>query len=144
MHSITIQMRCPQIEASTSSLIRQFEFQIKSVRVTGLVTSHDILVQVNGMIGDLIEQFLAQQDSISLDHAQQDYFLATEVHQHRIRRQHFTADFPLKSTFNRIETPFELNVSNLQESCLILSRFQGGLPWEMKFGLPFLLHVPSR
>ena len=162
LHSITIQTRCPQARASissattsssssssssTSSVVRQFEFQIRCVRLTGLVTSHDVLVQVNGTIGDLIEQFLAQQDPISLAHAQRDHFLATEISQHRIR-QRFPADLPLKLIFNRIEslvlyeTPFELSVSNLQESCLILSRFEEGLPWEIKFGLPFLLHVP--
>ena len=164
-HSINIQLRCPQIKSSTSStnssssttttttssssssVIRQYEFQIKCVRLSGWVTSHDVLVQVNGTIGDLIEQFIAQQDRLSLIRTERDHYLATEVSQHRIR-QRFTPDLPLKSIFNRIEslvlyeTPFELNVSNLQQSCLILSRFEEGLPWEIKFGLPFLLCVP--
>lgn len=164
-HSLNIQMRCPQIKSSTSStnssssttatttssssssVIRQYEFQIKCVRLSGWVTSHDVLVQANGTIGDLIEQFIVQQDRLSLIRTERDHYLATEVSQHRIR-QRFTSDLPLKSIFNRIEslvlyeTPFELNVSNLQQSCLILSRFEEGLPWEIKFGLPFLLSVP--
>jgi hypothetical protein len=31
---------------------------------------------------------------------------------------------------------------NLEQNCLILCRFQDGLPWDIKFGLPILLNLP--
>lgn len=76
-----------------------------------------------------------------------DYFLATEICEYRVR-QRLDNNIQLKTIFNKIdelvlyETPFELNTIHLQQYCLILCRFQDGLPWNIHFGLPILLHVP--
>jgi hypothetical protein len=157
IHSINIQMRlnncipcCHSSSSSSSSLssiIHQLEFRLKYVRLSGIVTCHYILVEVNGTIGDLIDRFIATQDQMIMIKPKRDYFLATEICQQRVR-QRFTNNIQLKSIFNQIdelilyETPFELNTFNLQESCLILCRFQDGLPWDIKFGLPILLNLP--
>ena len=154
IHSIHIQMQLndwkPSNQSSSSSsslssIIRQLEFRLKYVRSSGIVTCHYVLVEVNGTIGDLIDQFILTQNKM----VQQNRYcyLATEVCQHRVRRR-FTNDIQLKTIFNKIdelvlyETPFELNASKLQQYCLILCRFQEGLPWDIKFGLPILLYVP--
>ncbi|CAF1620874.1 unnamed protein product [Rotaria magnacalcarata] len=159
IHSIDIRMRLNDWRSSStlstsssslssSSVIHQLEFQVKYVRLSGVVTCHYILVEVNGTIGDLIDQFIITQNNVIIGkQKQRDYFLATEVCQRRVRRR-FTTDTQLKSIFNKIEklvlyeTPFELNTINLQNYCLILCRFQDGLPWNIKFGLPLLLDVP--
>ncbi len=118
---------------------------MKFVRLSGFVTSHYVLVQVNGTIGDLIDQFIQTQDNSIKQ--KRDHFLATEVCQYRVR-QRFNNDIQLKTIFNKInelvlyETPFQLNTIYLQKYCLILCRFQNGLPWDIQFGLPILLHVP--
>jgi hypothetical protein len=131
--------------SSLSSVIQQLEFRLKFVRQSGFVTSHYVLVQVNGTIGDLIDQFIQTQDSFIKQ--KRDYFLATEVCQYRVR-QRFNNDIQLKTIFNKInelvlyETPFQLNANNLQQYCLILCRFQNGLPWDIQFGLPILLPLP--
>jgi hypothetical protein len=131
--------------SSLSSIIQQFEFRLKFVRLSGFVTSHYVLVQVNGTIGDLIDQFIQTQDNSIKQ--KRDHFLATEVCQYRVR-QRFNNDIQLKTIFNKInelvlyETPFQLNTIYLQKYCLILCRFQNGLPWDIQFGLPILLHVP--
>lgn len=154
--SIHVRLRCNEWKppspsssssSSLSSIIRQFEFRLKYVRLSGIITSHDLLVGVNGTIADLIEQFALQQDRMKTKDHKPQYYLATEVCQHRIR-QRFTNETSLRSIFNRIEslvlyeTPFELNSPKLQEFCLILCRFEEGLPWEIRFGLPFLLTLP--
>ncbi len=129
--------------SSLSSIIQQLEFRLKFVRLSGFVTSHYVLVQVNGTIGDLIDQFINTQD----EKLKRNHFLATEVCQYRVR-QRFNKDIQLKTIFNKVdelvlyETPFELNTINLQQYCLILCRFQDGLPWNINFGLPILIHVP--
>ncbi len=131
--------------SSLSSIIQKLEFRLKFVRQSGLVTSHYVLVQVNGTIRDLIDQFIETQDNSIKQ--KRNYFLATEVCQYRVR-QRFNNDIQLKTIFNKInelvlyETPFQLNTINLQQYCLILCRFQNGLPWDIQFGLPILLHVP--
>jgi hypothetical protein len=128
---------------SLSSIIQQYEFRLKFVRLTGFVTSHYVLVQVNGTIGDLIDQFIDTQD----EKLKRDYFLATEVCQYRVR-QRFNNNIQLKTIFNQVdelvlyETPFQLTTNYLQQYCLILCRFQDGLPWNIHFGLPILLNVP--
>ncbi|CAF1359802.1 unnamed protein product [Adineta ricciae] len=133
--------------SSTSSIIRQLEFCLKYVSLSGVVSSHYILAHVNGTIADLIDQFILTQDKTSLANPRREFFLATEVSQDRLRRR-FTNDTQLIKIFNTIdelvlyETPFELNMNNLQKYCLILCTFQDGLPWEMKLGLPILLKVP--
>jgi hypothetical protein len=154
IHSINIQMKLndwkPSLNhsssssSSLSSIIQQLEFRVKFVRLSGFVTSHYVLVQINGTIGDLIEQFIETQEKmIQKCH----YFLATEVCQYRVR-QRFKNDVQLKTIFNQIdelvlyETPVELNTIQLQQYCLILCRFQDGLPWNIHFGLPVLLKVP--
>jgi hypothetical protein len=133
--------------SSISSIIRQLEFRLKYVRLSGIITCHHLLIEVNGTIGDLIDQFITQCDKTMIINQKRNYYLATEVCQHRVR-QRFTNDIQLKSIFNKIdelvlyETPFELKSVNLQQYCLILCRFQDGLPWDIKFGLPILLNVP--
>ena len=131
--------------SSLSSIIKQLEFKIKFVRLSGLVTSHYVLVQVNGTIKDLIELFIQSQDKTIQQ--KRNSILATEVCQYRVR-QRFNHEIYLKTIFNKIdelvlyETPFELTISNLQQYCLILCRFEDGLPWNIHFGLPILLTVP--
>ena len=157
IHSIHIQMQLnnwkPSNQSSSSSssslspIIQQFEFRLKYVRTSGIVTSHYVLVEVNGTIRDLIDQFIATQDKIMMIKQKREQFLATEVCQNRVR-QRFNDDIQLKTIFNKInelvlyETPFELNTNTLQQYCLILCRFQDGLPWDIQFGLPILLHLP--
>ena len=124
-----------------SSIIQQFEFKIKFVRLSGLVSTHYVLVSVHGTIKDLIELFI---QTISF---KRNYVLPTEVCQSRVRRR-FNYDIQLKTIFNQInelvlyETPFELNDSLFQQRCLILCSFQDGLPWDIQFSLPILLHLP--
>ncbi|UJR29176.1 hypothetical protein I4U23_010390 [Adineta vaga] len=133
--------------STSSSIIRQLEFRLKYVSLSGFVSSHYVLVHVNGTIGDLIDQFIQIEDKILINNRRREFFLATEISQNRLR-QRFSNDIQLNMIFNQIhelvlyETPFELNTMNLQKYCLILSTFQDGLPWEMKFGLPILLKVP--
>jgi hypothetical protein len=156
-HSINIRMQLgdwkpinqstSSSSSSISSIIRQLEFRLKYVRLSGIITCHHLLIEVNGTIGDLIDQFITQCDKTMIINQKRNYYLATEVCQHRVR-QRFTNDIQLKSIFNKIdelvlyETPFELKSVNLQQYCLILCRFQDGLPWDIKFGLPILLNVP--
>jgi hypothetical protein len=155
VHSINIRMKLNDWKlpsnhsspssSSLSSIIQQLEFKFKFVRLSGFVTSHYVLVQVNGTIEDLIDQFIATQHQIIKQ--KRDYFLATEVCQYRVR-QRFNNNIQLKTIFNQMdelvlyETPFQLNTINLQQYCLILCRFQDGLPWDIHFRLPILLHVP--
>ena len=133
--------------SSLSSIVRQLEFRLKYVPLSGHVSSHYLLVEVNGTVQDLIDQFITKQGSLLSLHDKRFRLLATEVSQHRIR-QRFTNDVRLKSIFNQIdtlvlyETPFALTADNLQHSCLILCRFQDGLPWDIQFGLPILLALP--
>ncbi|CAF3632583.1 unnamed protein product [Rotaria sordida] len=160
IHSINIQMQLndwkppsplsssSSLSSSTvSSIIHQLEFHLKYVRLSGIVTCHYVLVEVNGTIGDLIDQFIMTENKLIIDKCKRDYFLATEINQYRVRRR-FTNDIQLKTIFNKIdelilyETPFELNTYNLQQYCLILCQLQDGLPWNIKFGLPILLNVP--
>lgn len=132
---------------SMSSIIHQLEFRLKYVRLSGIVTCHHILVEVHGTIGDLIQQFINTKNDIKIEKQKVDYFLATEICQYHVRRK-FTNDIKLKTIFNKIdelvlyETPFELNENNFQQFCLILCRFQDGLPWNIKFELPILFSVP--
>jgi hypothetical protein len=129
--------------SSLSSIIQQYEFRLKFVRLSGFVTSHYVLVQINGTIGDLIDQFIDTQNQ----KLKRDYFLATEVCQYRVR-QRLNNNIQLKTIFNQLdqlvlyETPFQLNTNYLEQYCLILCRFQDGLPWNINFGLPILLYVP--
>ncbi|CAF0736887.1 unnamed protein product [Adineta steineri] len=160
IHSINIRMHvdnwkpsncCSSSSSSTSSsvssILHQLEFRLKYVRLSGIVTCHYILVEVNGTIGDLIDKFIAIQEKTLMIKQKRDSFLAVEANQYRVR-QRFQNDIQLKSIFNKIdqlilyETPFELNINNLQQYCLILCRFQDGLPWDIQFGLPILLQVP--
>jgi hypothetical protein len=156
IHSIHIQMQLnnwkPSNQSSSSSsslspIIHQLEFRLKYVRLTGIVTSHYVLVDVNGNIRDLIDQFIITQEKILMIKLKRACFLATEVCQNRVR-QRFNNDIQLKTIFNKInelvlyETPFELNTNNLQQDCLVLCRFQDGLPWDIHFGLPILLNLP--
>lgn len=154
--SLHLRLRCnewkpPSPSSSSSSsisaIVRQLEFHLKYVRLSGLVTSHDVLVGVNGTVGDLIEQFFSQQDRIKAKDHKRRCYLATEVGEHQIR-QRLNNEISLLSIFNRIEslvlyeTPLELNSTNLQHFSLVFCRFEEGLPWEIQFGLPFLLHLP--
>ncbi|CAF4733725.1 unnamed protein product [Rotaria sp. Silwood1] len=160
IHSINIRMRLndwkppsplssssSSTTISLSSIIHQLEFRLKYVRLSGIVTCHYVLVEVNGTIKDLIDQFIMTENDFSMEKCKHDYCLVTEVSQNRVR-QRFTNDIQLKMIFNKIdelvlyETPFELNICNLQQYCLILCRFEDGLPWNIKFGLPILLNVP--
>lgn len=131
--------------SSLSLIIQQLEFRLKFVRLSGFVTSHYVLVQANGTIGDLIDRFIQIQDNCVK--RKRNYYLATEVCQYRVR-QRFKNEIQLQTIFNKInelvlyEIPFELDTNNLQQYCFILCRFQDGLPWDIHFGLPILLHVP--
>ncbi|CAF2959310.1 unnamed protein product [Rotaria sp. Silwood2] len=159
IHSINIRMRLNDWKlppsplssspssSSLSSIIQQLEFRLKYVRLSGIVTCHYVLVEINGTIGDLIDQFIMTENNLIMGKCKRDYFLPAEVSQNRVRRR-FTNNIQLKIIFNKIdelvlyETPFELNTCNLQQYCLIFCRFEDGLPWNIKFGLPILLNVP--
>lgn len=156
IYSINIRMRLndwkpssplSSSSSSLSSIIRQLEFRVKYVRLSGMMTCHHILVEVNRTIGDLIDQFIATQYTMIVNKKKREYFLAVEISQDRVRRR-LTNDTQLKTIFNKIdelvlyETPFELIPMYLEKNCLILGRFQDGLPWNIKFQLPFLLDLP--
>ena len=150
MHSIHIQLKVDPWKSSSSSssssstssvsissVIQQLEFRVKFVRQSGLVTSHHILVPVNGTIADLIEQFARNE-------GMQENCLATEVCQYRVRRR-LKNDVQLKTIFNQISELVLYETSNrndCEESCVILCQFENGLPWDILFRLPILLHVP--
>ena len=148
IYPISIRMQLNDCEFSrSSSILHQFEFRLKYIRLKGIVTCHCVLVDVNGTIENLIDQFIMTQDKILLETTKRNRILVTEVCQYRVRRR-FTNDIQLKTIFNQLnelvlyETPFELNNINLRQCCLILCQFQDGLPWNIQFALPILLSVP--
>lgn len=151
MHSLHIQLKLDPWKSSSSSsssstsssissVIHQLEFRLKFIRRTGFVTSHYVLVPINGTMADLMEQFTRNEGI-------KENFLATEVCQYRVRRRLNNA-IQLRMIFNQIselvlyETPMESNGNDLQEYCWIFCQFENGLPWDILFRLPILLHVP--
>ena len=146
MHSIHIQLKLDpwkfsssssssSTSSSLSSVIHQLEFQLKFIRRTGFVTSHYVLVPINGTMADLMEQFMRNEGI-------KENVLATEVCQYRVRRR-LNNTIELRTIFNQIselvlyETPVEF-----QEYCWIFCQFENGLPWDILFRLPILLQVP--
>jgi hypothetical protein len=162
IHSVSVRMRCqrwkvtsPSSSSSSSSsvspVIRQLQFRLKCVRLTGSVTAHELLVDVNGTVGDLIDRLPVEHSRKKTNDDKRERervrFLATEVSQQGVR-QRFVNDTPLQLIFNQIESlvfyemPLDSAVAQPHQSCVLFCRFDGGLPWDIHFGLPFVLHVP--
>lgn len=148
MHSIHIQLKfdpwksssssSSSTSSSLSSVIHQLEFRVKFIRRTGFVTSHYVLVPINGLIRDLIEQFTRNEGI-------KENLLSTEVCQSRVRRR-LNDGISLRTIFNQISelVLYETtsNENDLQEFCSIFCQFEQGLPWDILFRLPILLYVP--
>ena len=94
LHSIQVRMKLNEWKPSSlsslsssssssslSSIVRQLEFRVKYVPLSGHVSSHYILVEVNGTMQDLIDEFITKQGTLLNLHDKRHRLLPTEVNQ---------------------------------------------------------------